>query len=490
MKPANPIARLPAFWRGKMIARAVFLIVVAALLAAVAAAFGIAHDYGYLRASILTGSPGGQYHALATRLSGRARREHGTLTVIPTAGSIENVSRLASNSRRCSDMFALIQDGTPVPGEARLELLGRLPAPESLMLLGRAGRTFHTLPDFRGASIGIGPQGSGTAYLVQQLLADTDLRELDIHLSHHELPEQAKLVAEGKLDLAAFVMQEDAEFLHTIVRQYNLDIVAPQDLQGLIARYPWLSLGLIPAGRYDLVRHIPTTDKQVVRLRTLLIASPCAQRADRIALLMLTAAELPNFVRDNPPSSTAPASVLPLAGEARQFFLTGEPELADRYFPWLVNIMSPAYWVYLVMAVTVLFNMMRGYSKFRLWRIDAAREKIETALKQLVDPAFTHAQMRAVPGEQVMASPERRAVAQGLMERLHALRARCQRQTNSFVTPMGDEIYYRYQQALIDEAATTLAALLERVHPSQREAGAAKPDARTSTAAPRKERSA
>jgi hypothetical protein len=197
-----------------------------------------------------------------------------------------------------------------------------------------------------------------------------------------------------------------------------------------------------------------------VRLRTLLIASPCAQRADRIALLMLAAAELPNFVRDNPPSSTAPASALPLAREARQFFLTGEPELADRYFPWLVNIMSPAYWVYLVMAVTILFNMMTGYSRFCLWRIDAAREKLETALKQLVDPAFTHAQMRAVPGEQVMASPERRAAAQALMERFRALRVRCQRQTNSFVTPMGDEIYYRYQQSLIDEATTTLATLL------------------------------
>jgi hypothetical protein len=181
---------------------------------------------------------------------------------------------------------------------------------------------------------------------------------------------------------------------------------------------------------------------------------------------MLTAAELPNFVRDNPPSSTAPPTALPLAREARQFFLSGEPELADRYFPWLVNIMSPAYWVYLVMAVTILFNMMRGYSKFRLWRIDAAREKIETALKQLVDPAFTHAQMRAMPGEQVMAAPERRAAAQTLVDQLQALRARCQRQTNSFVTPMGDEMYYRYQQALIDEAATTLAALLQRVrHP-------------------------
>src|SRR5215471_16431802 len=137
MQPTNAIARLPARSRGKVIARAVFLIVVA-LLAAAAAAFGIARDYGYLHASILTGSPGGQYHALATRLSERARREHGTLTAISTAGSIENVSRLASNSSRCSDMFALVQDGTPVPADARLELLGRLPQPESLLVLGRA----------------------------------------------------------------------------------------------------------------------------------------------------------------------------------------------------------------------------------------------------------------------------------------------------------------------------------------------------------------
>ena len=38
--------------------------------------FGIAHDYGYLHASILTGSPGGKYHALAVRLADRAQREH------------------------------------------------------------------------------------------------------------------------------------------------------------------------------------------------------------------------------------------------------------------------------------------------------------------------------------------------------------------------------------------------------------------------------
>ena len=171
----------------------------------------------------------------------------------------------------------------------------------------------------------------------------------------HGLLEQAQLVAEGKLDIAAFVIQEDAELLNIIMRQYGLDIVSPQDLKGLIARYPWLSLGSIPAGRFDLVRPIPATDKQIARLGTLVIASPCAQRADRIALLILLGAEIPGFVRSNPPV-LQPATSLPLAPEAHQFFLTGEPEVADRYFPWLMNFMSPAYWVYLFMAVTILFN--------------------------------------------------------------------------------------------------------------------------------------
>ena len=119
----SPIASSAVAWLGKGFVRFLLLMGAAAAVAAIAAGFGIAHDYSYLRASILTGSEKGQYYALANRLADRARRERGTLDVIATAGSIENVSRLTTGGRRCADMFALIQDGTPVPAEARLELL-------------------------------------------------------------------------------------------------------------------------------------------------------------------------------------------------------------------------------------------------------------------------------------------------------------------------------------------------------------------------------
>lgn len=53
------------------------------------------------------------------------------------------------------------------------------------------------------------------------------------------------------------------------------------------------------------------------------------------------------------------------------------------------------------------------------------------------------------------------AAAQSIRDQLSQLRARCQRYVGSIVTPMGDEMFYRYQQSLIDEATTTLALLLQ-----------------------------
>src|SRR5262245_48825970 len=156
-------APLPGAWRGKGLLRLLLLLLAAALVAAVAANFGIARDYGYLGASILTGAAGGHYHTVAIELGERAKRGHGALQLLSTAASIENVSRLTSAQARCSEMFAFVQDGTPVPADAKLELLGRLPQPESMLWLGRPGNAFRTFADLRGASIGVGPQGSGTA---------------------------------------------------------------------------------------------------------------------------------------------------------------------------------------------------------------------------------------------------------------------------------------------------------------------------------------
>jgi TRAP-type uncharacterized transport system substrate-binding protein len=434
--------------RGKGLIRISLLVAAAVAVVAVASLFGIARDYAYLHASLLTGTPMGNYHALGDKLAERAGKGHGTLDVVATAGSVDNIQRLAGN-KRCGTIFAFVQAGTPVPSGAALEVLGRLPEPETLLLFGKRGRMFPTFAELRGASIGIGPEGSGTAYVMRELFEDADLKNLGVRLATGEFAEQAELVAQGRLDLAAVVMAEDAEFLQDAVRKYDLDIAAPRELEGLIKRHAWLDIGHIPAGRYDLERPSPSADRLVARVDTLVVTDACARRAERVALLTLLSAQLPGFLRGNPPKSTDTIAGLSLAPEARQFFVSGEPEIADRYFPWLVNLMSPVYWVYLVMAVTILFNAMRGFSRFRLWRIDAAREKLKAQVDNMLGPGAGRAQ--AGPAKEKAIAANGGTALDHATTQLMELRARCQRYTGSMVTPMGEEMFYRYQESLINE---------------------------------------
>ncbi|MBV9290126.1 MAG: ABC transporter substrate-binding protein [Hyphomicrobiales bacterium] len=422
----------------------------------------VSGDYAFLKASVLTGSPTGQYHATGERLAARARKKNGRLDVVATAGSVENVARLVGENGHCVPAFAFVQDGLPLPADAGLETLGRLPQPESLIMFARRGRATDTFRDLKGASVGIGPNGSGTNYLMRQLMENSDLKDLGLKLSNHGLEAQAELVRDGELDLAAFVMNENAELMRTFANAYDLEIVAPADIEGLVARDKWLRLGRIPAGFYNLSRPTPATDKLVAQVDTLVMTNACVHRAQRLAFLMLLNEEFPNFVRMNPPPSPKSEDAAPLSDEAREFFANGGPELADRYFPRLVNLMSPAYWIYLAMAVTILFNAMNAYSRFRLWRIDANRELLEARLKALSGLGAAPEHMKTLPPEAILKTPQDRQAAEDLMKDLKALRLRCEDQLRSMITPMGREMYYRYQESLIKDAQAMLADLLRR----------------------------
>ena len=154
-----------AVWWRRGGLRVVSILAVSAVIAAIISFLGTIRDFGSFHASLLTGSAGGAYYILGSQLAQRAKADRNRLDIVATAGSLENVSRLIADRDRCVEQFAFVQDGTPVPPDSGLELLGRLPEPESLLLLGRNNRPPASFADLRGASIGIGPEGSGTATL-------------------------------------------------------------------------------------------------------------------------------------------------------------------------------------------------------------------------------------------------------------------------------------------------------------------------------------
>ncbi len=440
--------------------RAAVVVAVLALVGAVLSQLNLKRDLHRLDAAILSGSPEGSYHAIAADLTVVAAKENGKLREVPSAGSLENVARLRAAKSTCEVAFALAQDGGDWGPPGELELIGRMPKAESVVLLGKEADKLTELSQLAHVRMGAGPEGSGAARLATQLFAIPELAALGVELSHRGASEELAMLADGRLDLALVVIDEDAPWLGDTVRG-GMQIAGLTHLDVVARRLPHFKTGRIGAGEFDAVRVIPAQDKRVLRVETLVVGNRCAGRSATLDLMSALVQRFPDFVRHN--KGSANTTGLPLAAAARGFFDHEGPELADEYVPWLVDVMPPANWAYVVMAVSVLFNVMGMGHRFRLWRIDAARVSLEAELAALFGRATTLGDIaRANAGAEEANARAQLPRVEVIVRDLEALAERSRRYSLSVLVPMGQEMAYRYQEGVIYETLTVLRDFVRR----------------------------
>jgi len=416
----------------------------------------------HVRVSILSGSPTGNYFATVDKIAAEVARRKGRVLNLSSAGSVQNLQKLIDAAGTCELQFALVQDGIPHPQGHELELLGRLPRPESLVLLGRNVDAVRLPEHLNGLRIGIGPVGSGTEQLMRQLLAP--LSSLSLVVSTRPVDEQLDQVERGEIDLAAMVIDENAKLLTDAVSVRNLDILQLPDVASLARRLPFARLGVIDAGQIDYLRKLPRTDKRVLQVDTLIVGNGCASNGVTQGLLTAVAAIAPTFVRDNKDRSNLTG--LPMSAVAENFFANGGPDSLGRYAPWAVDIMPMPTWIQLGVALSLLFSGMALWHRFRLWRIDADRVKIERDIAALFPAGVTIGLIASMPLDTGSLAPDAGARVDALMSRLSALSDRCRKQSVSTLVPMGAEMSYRYQEALIGDVLSALRQCRSPTHPN------------------------
>jgi hypothetical protein len=329
-----------------------------------------------------------------------------------------------------------------------------------VLFLGRKGDAIQAFADLRGQRIGIGPAGSGTDVVARQLFALPDLAQLGVTLSNHSIDEQLAMASRGELDLAVVVIDADAPLIEDWVGRRGLQIASFATAHAVARRLPHIKTGTIGAGNYDAVQGIPATDRTVMRIETLLVGNGCAGRVATGDLLTLVSSEHPDFLRHN--KDTPNTTGLPLAPAAADFFTNGGLQMADEYVPWLVDLMPPANWAYVVMAVSLLFNAMGAGHRFRLWRIDAARVKLEGELGRFFPPSTTLGDIQRTGPDKGRTTPETLEAIDQLIHGLEELAARSRRYSLSMLVPMGQEMAYRYQEGVIYETIAVLREFLGR----------------------------
>lgn len=412
--------------------------------------------------TMLSGSASGNYHATVNRLAAEVARRRGVLVNQTTAGSVENVDRLVAARGSCALQFALVQDGVDLPADAGLEVLGRLPRPESLILLGREVDRVRAPADIVGLRIGIGPVGSGTEQLMRRLLGQVPA--LRLAASTQPIDQQLDMLARGELDLSAMVIDADAALVHDAVGRRGLQILSLPDVASLAHRLPFARVGSIDAGQIDYVRRLPPRDLSVLEVDTLIVGNGCAKNGATVGLLTAVAAVFPTFIQHNKgqPNRTG----LPMPEVAADFFRDDGPDVLGTYAPWAVDILPLPTWIQLGVALSLLFSAMALMHRYNLWRIDAGRVKIEREIPGMFHPGITVADIARMAPEAGHRSDAGRAGIDDLIGRLEALGERCRRQSLSVLVPMGEEMSYRYQEVLIADLLHVLRLYRERLAPA------------------------
>jgi TRAP-type uncharacterized transport system substrate-binding protein len=416
----------------------------------------------HVQVSMLSGNTTGNYYATVEKIAAEVVRRNGRVHNLPSAGSVENVQRLITGAKNCEVHFGLVQDGITYPDGHKLEVIGRLPRPETLVILGRNVDRIRTPADLHGLRIGIGPVGSGTEHLMRRVLAL--LEGVGLVASTLPIDLQLVMVERGELDLAAMVLDDEGTLLPNAVTQRNLDILQLPDVASLARHLPFARVGVIEAGQMDYVRKLPRKDKKVLQIDALIVSNGCATDGVTQGFMAAVAEVFPTFVRHN--KGQANLTGLPLATVAANFYNADGPDLLGKYAPWAIDIMPLPTWIQLGVAFSVLFSGMRLWHRFRLWRTDANRVKIERAVAALFGSGATVDSIAEMPFDARDLPPDARAQIDDLALRLSVLAETCREQSLSVLVPMGEEMYYRYQETLIADLLRALRLYKERRPPA------------------------
>jgi TRAP-type uncharacterized transport system substrate-binding protein len=444
-------------WLSPGIKTAIFFAVLA-LLTALVAWLDPRPSLRHVKIAMLSGSTTGNYYATVDKIAAETARRHGQLQNLSSVGSVENIQRLIAGAKNCQVHFALVQDGITYPEGHQLEVIGRLPRPESLVILGRNVDRVKAAADLKGLSIGIGPIGSGTEHMMRRVLSL--LEGVELRASTQTIDAQLEMVQRGEIDLAAMVLDDEGKLLNTAVTRQNLDILELPDVESLARHLRFARVGVIPAGQMDYVRKLPRTEKKVLQLDALIVSNGCAPDGVTQGFMTAVAEVFPTFIRHNKgqPNLTG----LPFAQVATNFYGAEGPDLLGKYAPWAVNIMPQPTWIQLGVAFSILFSGMALWHRFRLWRIDANREKIERDIAAMFGAATTESilEMQLDPND---AGVNVHAEIDDLILRLSELSESCRKQSLSLLVPMGEEMPYRYQEMLIAELLRALTRCKERL---------------------------
>jgi TRAP-type uncharacterized transport system substrate-binding protein len=341
--------------------------------------------------TITSGPDGSMFRKTADRYAKILQRNGVTLRILPSEGSVENITRLADPSIKVDIGF--VQAGvTKGVNIDKLVSLGSI-AYEPLFVFYRSGSNSELLSQFIGKLVAIGEVGSGTHTLSLALLAangiepggPTKLLEMDSDKA-------AAAILNGQVD-AAFLMGDSVSttLIRQLVHTPGIKLFDFTQADAYTRRLTYLNKVTLPKGSIDFGKGTPARDIFLLAPTIELIAREGLHPA--ISDLLLEAAqEVHSGAGLLKRKGEFPAPIpqeIRISGDASRFYKSGKGFLY-RYLPFSLASLVNRIVVVLVPMIVLLLPGLRFIPAIYRWRFRSRLFRWYRALMVMERDLLTH----------------------------------------------------------------------------------------------------
>jgi len=327
--------------------------------------------------SLASGQAGGAYSLFAQQYHEELAKNEIELKILHTRGSVENLELL---SQGVADL-AVVQSGVAdLSQQNELLSLGSVFL-EPLWIFLPQDSTVELVSQLAGLRLEMGPQGSGTRALAQEILALNKIGEEDATWLSSGSAEAAVAITRGQADAVFLVGSVDSPVIRTLVERSDIRLLDVKRAEAYTRLDRSLSQVSLPEGAIDLDRNIPSQDKRLISTVAELVVGPDFHPA--LVDLLLQAAKR---VHGGGDLFAAPGTFpserwvdLPIDSDAARYFKFGPPFL-QRYMPFWAATQVDRLKVMLIPLIALLLPLIRIFPPTYRWRV---RSRIYRWYKEL-----------------------------------------------------------------------------------------------------------
>jgi TRAP-type uncharacterized transport system substrate-binding protein len=315
--------------------------------------------------TIATGPPDSSYDDLGEWFAAYFRRNGVSLNLVASKGPVENVDLLASG--KVDAAFAL--GGIPVPNDRGIVSLGSVQF-EPLWLLHRdaaagGGDLFAFLS---GKRLAIGLPGSGTRFLVEELLREHRRDALrSVAVTESSEADAAIALRAGRIDAMFVLADTDSPLLAGLLHDPSLHVWNFATARAVAGRMPHVYAVVYPAGASSLSPIRPPQDVELVATNAKVLVRDDLHPAIQYLFLMAASDYYDNnrYAFDRPGGFPAFLDHDVRKSEVAAKYFEHHSTALEATFPYWVTSLLDRVWLLVAAIAAILLPLTKLVPKYR-----------------------------------------------------------------------------------------------------------------------------